>query len=135
MSIKKAYYYLYYKLYNFFEKGPTVWFSDLKAIAVIGVLIVFVIVTLAGYIEMATKASLIGSLPTVVVIGIFITAFCYFTFRNDTVLKNYKKEFDKWPKQKNKIGSAVVLIVILFIIANLIFMFYQYSKIDWRHFK
>jgi hypothetical protein len=51
------------------------------------------------------------------------------------VWKDYIKEFDQLPKRKNKIGGWVVFGVLMLIIANMVFAFYQMSLIDWSQYR
>lgn len=137
MQIKKIYQYFFYKLYKHFEKGPSVWLSDWKAVFSIDVLIFFIILTGVNYYTDYTKNIIeFGNRKVLVIIlGILILVPNYFIFHYKDRWKIIIHEFNKLPKQKNKIGGWVVFGTVLFIIANLIFSFYLMSQIDWNKYR
>ena len=53
--MKKAYYYLFYKLYRFSEASPSRWLSDWKASLAIDVLILFVFSSMLNYYKIFLK--------------------------------------------------------------------------------
>jgi hypothetical protein len=59
----------------------------------------------------------------------------YFIFHHRDQWKDIVKEFDKLPKRKNKIGGWIVFGVVLLIISNMVFAFYQMSLIDWSPYR
>lgn len=135
--MKRAYYYLFYRLYKWYEKGPSVWLSDWKAVISIGVLQVFLILSMYCYYAVYSKQILDLSIknPIVFIPFAIIFIFNYFTFEHTDIWKEYVAEFDQLPKKKNRIGSWIVFGVVLFVIANLIFSFYLMSQIDWSLYR
>lgn len=136
-QIKKAYHYLFYKLYKWYERGPSVWLSDWKAVLSIDVLWLFFGISLVVYYTILFDRHLqIGN-------GyLFLTGYVllialpnYFIFHHRDQWKDIVKEFDKLPKRKNKIGGWIVFGIVLLIISNMVFAFYQMSLIDWSQYR
>lgn len=137
MNIKKAYYYLFYKFYKMSEAAPSRWMSDWKAGICIIALEIWLLMSVGIYFSVFTKQSMELELsnPIVLMPLIIILALNYFLFVHTDVWKDYVKEFDKLPKKKNRIGSWIVLGIVLFVIVNLIFSFYLMSRIDWSQYR
>ncbi len=136
--MKRAYYYLFYKIYKFSEAAPSRWWSDWKAYFVINILIGIILLSIGGYYTVITKKDMLPvTNPSmfVTIIFIAISVFNYFIFFSRDQWKKYVKEFDHLEKRKNKIGSLIIGSVILLIIANLVFMFYLMSQIDWKQYR
>lgn len=135
--IKKAYYYLFYKLFKFSEAAPNRWLSDWKAELVIDLLeglsifslIIYYTIYVNRYFQIPENYILIG----LYVLGIALPN--YFIFHHRDQWKKIVHKFDKLPKQKNKIGSVIVLLIVIAVITNLIFSFYLMSKIDWKLYR
>ena len=127
----KAYYYLFYKLYKFSEAAPSRWMSDWKAELSIDVLWIFFIFSCLAYYTIYTKQLVdLGSSSLLVMIYITIIALPnYFIFHHKDKWKHYVNEFDKWPKNKNRIGTLIVWGVIILIILNFFYAFYLKSQI------
>jgi hypothetical protein len=136
-KIKKAYYYLFYKLYRWYERGPSVWLSDWKAELSIDVLLIFIGISLVVYYTIFFDRYLSIGNGNILLIGylLLIATPNYFIFHHRDRWKDIVKEFDKLPKLKNKIGGWIVFGVVMLIIANMVFAFYQMSLIDWSHYR
>lgn len=131
------YYYLFYKLYKFSEAAPSRWWSEWKASLSIDVLELFICLTGIVYYSVFTKKGIDfgnGKL-FIFILGLFICLPNYFIFHHGDQWKDYVKEFDQWPKRKNRIGGVIIWSVIILIIANLIFSFYLMSQIDWKEYR
>lgn len=136
--MKKAYYYLFYKLYKFSEAAPSRWWSEWKASLVIDVLIYFILLSIGGYYTIATKKEMIPvSSPKFIIfiVVMAVASFNYFVFNYQDKWKSYVLEFDHWPKKKNNIGGTVVWLVVILIFVNLIYMFSLLSQIDWKQYR
>jgi uncharacterized protein YjeT (DUF2065 family) len=141
MNVKKAYYYLYYKLYRLFEWTATSpWWSEWKALAVIDLLGFMIAFSFLTYYNIFVDRNLIvGHGPVkvislaVFILGIVLPNFLIFTYRDQW--KNIAAKFDQLPKLKNRIGSLIVFGVIVLILANLIYSFYLDSQVDWSPYR
>jgi len=138
MSIKRAYYYLFYKLYKFWEaiSTPKFW-NDWKAELSIDVFGIFLGLSGICYYAIINKKKIdFGSGKYVVFIYLLLIALPnYFIFHHQDQWKQFVHEFDQLPKKNNRIGGLVVWIIILLVIANLIFAFYQMGQIDWKQYR
>jgi len=137
MKIKKVYYYLFYKIYKWYEKGPSIWLSEWKASFSMDVLIYFVVMFLFIYYNVFINrhANLSESNIEVYLLVLSVVLINYFVFHHRNQWKNYVKEFDKLPKKKNQTGGWIVFGFILFVIANLVLSFYLMSQIDWSQYR
>jgi hypothetical protein len=138
MTLRKAYYYLFYKLYKFSEAAPSRWWSEWKASLSLMVLEIWILISVMVYYKVFTKKDLIAdsSLTAVgITVVISLVIIKYFAFDHHDRWKDYVKEFDKWSIRKNRIGTLVVWMIILFTLGNLIFSFYLMSQIDWKQYR
>ena len=137
MKLKKLYYYLYYKLYKLSEAAPSRWLSDWKAELAIDILEGFFIFSLLTYYTVFVNRHF--QIPNSFIIIMFyiltIALPNYFIFHRRDQWKSIVHEFDKIPKNKNRIGGWIVFIIILLVIANLVFAFYQMSQINWKLYR
>ena len=137
MSIKKAYYYLFYKMYKFSEAAPSRWLSDWKAELAIDILegllsfslFVYYTVHIDRHFKMPENYKIIGLY--IIIIGLPN----YFIFHHRDQWKGYVHKFDLLPKWKNRLGGWIIFVVVLLIISNLVFAFYEMSQIDWKAYK
>ena len=132
MKIKDAYHYFFYKLYKFYESSPWKWWSEWKAGLTITVLMVFILMSISGYFLVATHIDLGDSLFVWILVALGIEIINYKIFYSHRQWKKYNSEFNRWPKKRNRIGSWIVFIVVLFIFSNLVFMFYLMSRTGWK---
>ena len=138
MTIKKIYYYLFYKLYKFFEWAPSRWLSDWKATVALMALEVLFLMSLMVYYKVFTKKDLFSDKSLTIVgitVIIILSLIKYFAFEHRDIWKDYVKEFNKWPARKNKIGTFIVWSIVMLIIANLVFSYYLMSQIDWKKYR
>lgn len=143
MTLKKAYQYLFYKLYKFYDTDSSMWWSsnwwtDWKASFSLLVLEVWLLISFVVYYEVITKRELLPEniLDKVAIAVVIILAIVkYFAFEHRDRWKDYVTEFNQWSKKKNRIGTLVVWLIVLFILGNLIFAFYLMSQIDWQQYK
>jgi hypothetical protein len=64
------------------------------------------------------------------IIGVSLTN--YFIFNHSDKWKGIVTEFDRWPKQKNKVGSIIFWSFFIALIGSVIIMFYFVSQINWQ---
>lgn len=137
-DIKRAYYYFFYKLYKFWESAsdPKFW-SDWKAGVSIITLELLIAISVGAYYAVGTKTILNLSVktPVVFIILAIVIFLNYLAFIHTNKWKEYVKEFDQLPKRKNRIGSWVVLGIILLVLGNVFFSFYLMSRIDWTQYR
>lgn len=121
------YYYLFYKFYKLFKAITyTKALYDMKAVTLVMSLELWIILSLYNYYAVLVNQrgqfeilSFKILVPCVIIIIIKWFAF----WRNDD-WKGYVNKFDQWPKKKNMVGTWIVIGVVLFIAANLVFSFY-----------
>lgn len=136
-KIVKAYYYMFYKLYKWYERGPSVWLSDWKALLSLDVLWIFIGISgLVYYTLFADRYFSIGDgkfflIGYIVLIGIPN----YFIFHHRDQWKDIVKEFDKLPKGKNRLGGWLVFLISMLIIGNMVYAFYLMSQVDWAQYR
>ena len=129
MSIKKAYFYLFYKFYKFGERSPSVFPSDFTATVAIGILEMLFIASLKFYyIEYVDPKNELTPLQ-VIVVGIVVFLVNAILFIANDNWKHYIKEFDKLPKRKNIIGTWAVILIVAFILVNVGISFKVMSEI------
>lgn len=136
-KIKKAYYYLFYKLYKHYEDSSEPWWSDWKACVSIGALEIWLLLSIGAYYAILTKTAieLSVTMPIVYIPLLIVFILNYFSFIHNDSWKEYNKEFDKLPKKENILGGWIVLGIIIIVILNLIFSFYLMSQIDWEQYR
>jgi hypothetical protein len=132
-TIKTGYYYLFYKLYKWV--GEDNWWGDWKAGLSIIALEIWFFLSILNYYNILIDRYFTPSNTALIIIGIIIIGFNSYFFVYLDVWKDYIKEFDQLPKRKNKIGGWVVFGVLMLIIANMVFAFYQMSLIDWSQYR
>jgi hypothetical protein len=133
--MKKAYYYLFYKLYKWI--GEDNWGTDWKATLIIDILIYFIITASFIYYKIYFNRfiHLSENNADIIILVILVSVPNHFIFNHSDQWKDIVNEFDKLPKRKNKIGGWIVFGVVLLIITNLVFAFYQMSLIDWTRYR
>lgn len=116
----KAYYYLFYQLYKFWETAPAKFWSDFKAGISIGALGVWTLFSILNYYSIITnkKLEIAFTSPIIMVPLILIFLINYFLFIHTNKWKEYNAKFDRLPKKKNITGGIIVWIIIIIIIAN-----------------
>jgi len=133
MNFKKAYHYLFYKLYRFYESSPWKWWSDWKASLSVSFLIVILLFSISGYFLILTHIDLSRNVSIWIFISLVIIASNYMIFHSQNQWKKYNVEFNKLNRKQNRRGSFIILAITILILLNLIIMFYLMSKIDWRN--
>ncbi|WP_123985308.1 hypothetical protein [Taibaiella soli] len=133
--MKRAYYYLFYKLYRFYEAGPSVWMSDQKAIISIGALEIWFYFSRVSYYVGITKAKtpIMLTKPYMFIPLVVVFAVNYFAFDRNGDWKKHVREFEKWPPKKNRLGGLIVWSGIVLILVNLIvsiyFLYVRFGRI------
>lgn len=138
-KIKDIYYYLFYKFYKHFEKGPSVWMSEWKASLamdlLIGLIALIIIIYYKIFINRYISFENDNLRLYLYTIGFFtIVLPHYYIFNYKDKWKVIIFEYDKLPKRKNIIGGWVVFVFIILLIFMLIYGFYLMSNIDWSKY-
>lgn len=117
-KIKRAYYYLFYKLYKHYEDSSTPWWSDFKANTSIGALEIWLLLSILNYFLLFTGKK-IGELnlqqPLIFIPIAVLFLLHYFSFIHNDIWKKYNREFDQLPKEKNKKNGIIVWIITILI--------------------
>ncbi len=119
-DIKKGYYYLFYKLYKFWETAPAKFWSDFKAgvsIIALELWLLFLIFNIRSLI-MNQKLEFEISHPVIIVPFLIIIIGNYILFVHTDKWKEYNAKFEQLPKKKNMIGGIIVWIIIILIIVS-----------------
>lgn len=137
MSIVKAYYYLFYKLYKVAMTGAIKSLSGFYASAGLLALEIWFLFSLYNYyaVYFNRYASLELNSVKVIVPLIVLVAINYFTISYRDIGKKHIEEFEQWPKKRNTIGSIIVSAIVLLVIGSLVFSFYLMSKVDWKQYR
>lgn len=133
MLLKKAYYYFFYKMYKLIsytsEKSGGKFLTDFKTTLAIIALEIWFVASLLNYYNIFIDSTINFSKTTYISIAIFIAIFNYLFFTHKSAWENFNKEFEKLPAEKNRKGSWIFLLIILFVICNFIFsLFLIYQK-------
>jgi hypothetical protein len=120
MTIKKAYYYFFYKFYKFGEASPSIFPSDFTAAFAISILEVLFLASFKFYsTEFLGRHGDLRFVSFQVIVPLStIFLLNYFAFINNTVWKKYIHEFDHLPSSKNNLGTWIVIAITVFVIIN-----------------
>ncbi|KPE48951.1 hypothetical protein [Chryseobacterium indologenes] len=130
MSIKKLYYYFYYKIHKSIAVTSEVSggkFGTLfKTSLVIIVLEIWLLASLLIYykVYINPKADIVGTKIGWIIMVAILVLVDYAIFYSKNQWKKIIDEFDKLPNKKNKKGNWVTFTIVLIIIGNFIFSFY-----------
>lgn len=135
--IKRAYYYLFYTFYKWYQRGPSVWMSDWKAVLSIEVLgivigasmVIYYMIFVDRYFRIGNEFSLIPGYLLVVAVP------NYFIFHHHDKWKLIVQDFDKLPNRIHRIGRWIVWGIVILLITNLIYAYYLMSLIDWSKYR
>lgn len=135
-KLLKAYHYLYYQLYRWYEKGPSIWMSDWKAELSLDVLGIFVAISIIIYYTIFLDRFFEISDGLFIICFLIIIAIPnFFIFHYRGQWEGIISEFDKLPKRKNSVGGLIVFGVVILIITNMVYAFYLMSLIDWSLYR
>ncbi|WP_454046225.1 hypothetical protein [Chryseobacterium sp. Marseille-Q8038] len=125
MSIKKMYYYLFYKLYKHYENSSEPWLSNWKAGVSIGILEIWLLLSIGNYFLITTNKTVhLNLLQPIVIIPVTIVfIFNYLSFDYKDTWKKYNEEFDQLSRDQNKKGGVIIWSIIILIITNMIFSY------------
>jgi hypothetical protein len=134
MTIKKAYYYFYYNIYNFFINISDDILNRFKPVIIIAGLEVFLFIDFFNWYSILTKNGDIATLPYFLAV-LVVALFNSYVFLHGDKYKKYFPEFKNYSKQKKVIGGWITFIIIILVVASVIFSFYEMSLIDWKQYR
>ena len=134
MGLKKMYDYFFYKVYKFFDAAPSKWLSDWKASFFILVLEIWLSLSVLNYYSAIFKKTVSDKFLLIasILIVLVLTAIKYLNFEYQDRWKLVVKNFDRIPKQKNRIGTYLMWTIVILIIINLVFSFFLLSTVNWK---
>lgn len=135
MNIKKSYYYFFYKFYKLGERSPSSLPSNYTAaVAIIVLEVIFLGALKFYYIEFIDQNSTFQffALQTFIPLGV-VLCLNYFAFLNGVGWKKYVIEFDRWPREKNAVGTWIVVGITIFILVNMAIAIHVMSQITGIH--
>jgi len=134
-KMKKLYYLLFYKIYNFFNSLSEDGWEKWKALVVIGVAEMLLFVELIVWWTVTTKVGVNISKFWIIGLGLVIAGFNYYFFLHHNQWEEYESEFKQLPKNKNRLAGWLTFLALLFVLGSIIFAFYQMSLIDWSKYR
>lgn len=134
-KLKRAYFYLFYTFYKWYESSYFVWASDWKAGISVMLIEVWLVLSIVIYYNVLIDRyfQLDRDVFMSLVFAIVIINTKIFTFSDEW--KKYVREFDKLPKNINRKWRIITWGVVFLLIINLIFSFYLMSLIDWSQYR
>lgn len=110
-----------------FEQEQFHWMREWRVLgAILMIETIFIMTLLIYYKVFIDRNMTIGGGHKILEITLVVSLaiFNYLVFYSRDQWRQIVKEFEKWPKKKNQMGTLIVYSIILLIIANLIFAFY-----------
>lgn len=136
MNLKKAYHYLYYRLYRYYNSGFFVFKTEMKANIALSILELLFLISIYVYYKIFINRYIhLNNNLYIWIITVLVYAFNYIVFQSRDQWKTIIKEFDNLSRKKRIIYDIAVYIFIAFVFANLIFSFYLMSQIDWSLYR
>jgi hypothetical protein len=135
--MKKTYHYLFYHLYKWYERGPSIWWSEWKASLTIEIFLFFIWLAFIVYYKVFFDPYFrLGDGKTIFLFFVLFTMLPnYFIFHHQDRWKDVVKEFDQLPRDKNRFGGWLVFLFAMLVIANLVYAFYLMSRVEWAQFR
>ena len=133
MSLVELYYYLFYKIHQFFERflpsGPSSKFKATISLTFLEGWLVFSILNYWDVYQHKTKPLNLFSLELLIPL-LIIFLIKVFAFIRDERWENYANKFDQWPEEKNRKGTLIVITFFLLIIISTIISMCLYSELS-----
>lgn len=135
-AIQKYYDYLFFTFYRFWEKAPSKWWSDWKAMLTIDFLKIFILSGIFGYTLYFTKLNLIPETPVIpIIIGLLLFGTDYYYFIYGDKWKKRIRKFENIEARRDRIGIILIVTIIIIAIIFLIYSYYLMSTVDWNNLK
>ncbi|MGI9582453.1 hypothetical protein ACR1PO_14650 [Chryseobacterium sp. RRHN12] len=133
-KIKKAYYYLFYKVYKSIQYtsemvGGAFW-TDFKAGLVILTLELWIVGSFLNYYSIINDKKLnIDTISPILLTSLVVFSIInYFSFIRTDIWKTYNKEFDKLSEKENQKGTTIVWVITICITTNFFLSVYLLQK-------
>lgn len=127
----RGYYYLFYKLFNFWEKisFPKFWSAFKAEVSIMALEIWLVMSAVNYYTVFIDRHFYLNKIVFIlIVVCIVIVNLKFFTY--SSVWKDYNVRFERLSKNQNLIGGIIVWCIICMIILNFIYSFYLLYQLD-----
>ena len=132
-TVQKIYDYFFYVIYRFWEKAPSRWWSDWKAVITICFFMGFALSAVINVIIYVFRIDLVPRtkvLPIMESLVIFGLNYYYFLYKDKWRRRILR--FESLSKKADRIGVFFVIFISLMIIASLIYSYYLLSMVDWQ---
>lgn len=135
--MKRAYYFIFYKIYSFFKSISDDGWADWKAFVIIGSSQMLLFIELLIWYTIIFRTSININKPKYIVIPItiFLAIANYYILLHKERWREYENEFKTHSKTKSLLAGWVVFLVLACVLGSLIFAFYQMSLIDWKKYR
>jgi len=132
-TFKKYYFYYFYCFYRFWENGPSIWWSEWKALLSVFVIEVYSLLSFLLMLMVITKTDVFPNFSKLelTLLGLIPWTINHRIFMHNDNWKLWVEEFDSLPKEVNRKGKRVFWIINIAILGSLLFNFYLLSQIDW----
>ncbi len=135
-EVKLAYDYLFFTFYRFWEKAPSRWLSNWKAVISISVLNIFALLSIYGIVMYKLRINLLPNSVTLpIIIAIIIFGVNYFYFLRQNRWRNKIDKFDAINSFRDKTGILIIISLVVFLVAFLVYSVYLISTVDWQDIK
>lgn len=121
MTFKETYYYTFYKFYKLWEKVDNILLSNSfrAEVSMMAVKIwLFIVIYAYGCALFRIKPDISIRKPMGYIPIILVLLSTHYFFSKKAKWESYFKEFEKWPKNRNRIGGVLVWSVVVFIFVN-----------------
>ncbi len=133
-KIEKAYDYIFYTFYRFWEKAPSKWWSEWKSILTISFFTIFILLSFYGLILYQYKIDLLPKSkfsPIIMGVMVYILNHYYFLYKS-----RWKKKIDKFKylnNTKDRIGISLIIVISIVVLASFIYSIYLVSTVNWQN--
>ncbi len=135
-KIKRAYDYLFFTIYRFWETALSKWWSEGKTIITLIILKILILLNIYGlviynYKVLENPISKSRYFPYILALIIYLFDHYYFLHK-----KKWKKKVHSFKginKKKDKMGIIIVCTAILLIFSSFIYSIYLVSTVDWGY--
>ena len=135
-TIEIAYDYVFYTIYRFWEKVPSRWWSDWKAVITICFLLFFAMSSILNTSIYACKIDLVPETKFLtIIIGLIIYGLNYYYFLYKDKWRGRILKFKSLNKRVDRIGVCFVIFSSIIIIISLIYSCHLLSIVDWQNLK